>query len=899
MLTELEDKIVDLVKNLNQEEFIFEFLRLYDIPKQTISKLKAGTNNLSKVPGEVHLKNKLFFKPTTENIFSTFVKVDEFISELSSQPRYLFVTDFKTVLAKDTKTGDTLDIPLGKLHQNFDFFLAWNNMEKVDFTKENPADIKAAERFARIYDELIKVNQNAKSSVFNIFLIRLLFCLFAEDTGIFPQDKMFTNDIKTLSNVDGSDLNQLIKEIFGVLDERVKSDNVPGYLLKYPYVNGHLFSQPHEDLIFNQKIRRLIIEAGELLNWSQVNPDILGSMVQAVATDSTRSTLGMHYTSVSNIMKVLNPLFLDNLKSEFYSILHQDIKDETKLKKFELLMNRIRKIKFFDPACGSGNFLIIAYKEMRRLEMNIYQQIVLLNRKTKNITGMFYVPVIQLNQFYGIEIDDFAHHVAMLSLWIADHQMNIELHENFPEAVRATLPLQKVGAIRCGNALAISWNEVCPSNADDEVYIFGNPPYLGSRNQENIHKRDMARVFGNIKGYKKLDYISAWFLEGARYILNNQNAEYAFVTTNSVFQGEQVSILWNEIFKHNIEITFAYTSFKWTNHAKNSATVTVAIAGLSQKGKRNKKVIYNGLQSRSVSNISAYLAEGASFFVKSSTKSLFNLSKMQKGNAAYDDGQLTFSVEEYEDYTLKFPESKEFFRKYVSADDVISGVYKYCLWIDESNLDKALSIPFIRERIDNVRKYRLASKREVTIKQAEKPYAFGEIRYQSKMSIIIPVVSSETRRYIPIAIIDPEIIPSYSTFVLYDFQIWELGFLLSRMHMIWLRALGGKLETRYRYSAGLVYNTFPIPKLNQTTKDKLEAAVLEILDIRDEEGGTLSELYGSPLAENNPRPMNSRLQAAHETLDALIEGAYQKKAFANDEERLGLLLTMYQERMGK
>lgn len=348
MLIELEDKIMELVHSSNYDEFIFNFLRLYDIPNSTISKLQKGTNNLSKNVGEIHLKNKLYFKETTGDVFSAYVFVENLVNDMASKPRYLFITDYKTLLAKDTKTGNTLDIPFTDLPKNFDFFLAWNNIEKVDFDKENPADIKAAERFARIYDELVKENQNATTSALNLFLIRLLFCLFAEDTGIFEQEKMFTNDIKTLSREDGSDLNQIIRQIFEVLDKKEKTSGQPSFLNKYPYVNGRLFSKPHEDLKFSKRIRKLMIDAGELLNWATVNPDILGSMIQTVATDSTRSHLGMHYTSVPNIMKVINPLFLEDLKSEFYAIEASEIKDDLKVKKLEDLLVRIGKIKFFE-----------------------------------------------------------------------------------------------------------------------------------------------------------------------------------------------------------------------------------------------------------------------------------------------------------------------------------------------------------------------------------------------------------------------------------------------------------------------------------------------------------------------------------------------------------------------
>lgn len=514
MLIELEDKITELIENLEKDKFIFNFLSLYDFPKATITKLEKGVNNVSKNKNEIHLKAKLFFRKVEDDILKNYTEIENDLVEIKTKPRYIIVTDFKKLLAKDTKTQESLDIDFIELPKYYSFFLAWNNIEKIDYEKENPLDIKAAERFSKIYDELIKNNIDIDNKSLNLFLIRIIFCLFAEDTEMFEKAS-FTNDLKTLTSTDGRDFNDIIALIFeklSKLDMNVKYE----YLKKYPYVNGNLFSEEHKKIHFNSKLRKLIIEAGELLNWGKVNPDILGSMLQAVANSETRSNLGMHYTSIPNIMKVIKPLFLDELYTEFFDIKDSDLKDNTKLEKLEKLLERIGRMKFFDPACGSGNFLIVTYKELRRLEIEIYELIVFIKQKT-----FIYEPSIKLSQFYGIEIDDFAHDVAMLSLWIADHQMNIELKERLQNAFRNTLPLQKVGAIRCANSLKIDWNEVCPHTKDEEVFIFGNPPYLGTEKQSLEQKKDLEINCNDLGiNSKMVDYISGWFIKGTKYINN-------------------------------------------------------------------------------------------------------------------------------------------------------------------------------------------------------------------------------------------------------------------------------------------------------------------------------------------------------------------------------------------
>lgn len=890
-ITEYEDRIKALVDKEDHEGFIFDFLSIYDkISKATITKLRNGNNNHAKEPGEVHLKNKLYFKETSQDVLQTFANLEDKVNAQTSKPRYIIVTDYQQLLAKDMNTLDSLDIQFKELPRYFDFFLAWNGIEKADFEKENPADLKAAERFAKLFDAILKENENADRHALNLFLIRTLFCLFAEDTGIF--DKLiFTTYLKQMTAPDGSDFNERIRELFDFLDKAERTGNEPAYLSKFPYVNGQLFTESHMDLVFNEKIRDLIIDAGELIGWSDVNPDILGSMLQAVASDDKRSHLGMHYTSVPNIMKVIKPLFLDDLYEDFEAAKG----NEEKLAK---LYTRIGHIKFMDPACGSGNFLIITYKELRQLELAIYQEL------RKLDTGIYYVPSVNLSQFYGIEIEDFAVDVTRLSLWIAEHQMNKILEEKVNDAVRPLLPLQSAGAIVCGNALRLDWEEVMPHHKDEEVYIFGNPPYLGAKLQSKDQKMDLAHIFGEKVQYKKLDYISGWFYKAVELIKQSSKIESAFVSTNSITQGEQVSILWNPLLD-NIEISFAYESFKWNNNAKNNAGVMVVIIGLCNGSIQKSKKIFLSDGYKVVNNISPYISDSDNIIVYPLNIATNGLPNMVMGSMPRDGGNLILSEKEktqLEEYDIK----DNIVREYIGAQEFINGKKRYCLWLNKSLYNKYENISEIKERIQAVKEYRLASNAESTRKSADYSWEFvqkGEYEHaygyeiKNRLSIIIPSVSSEHRLYVPMGFVGEDTVISNLAMAIYDAPIWLLGLLQSRIHMVWLKAVGGKLETRYRYSASLVYNTFPVPELSTRRKNEIEDLVLNILDIRDEEGGTLAELYGSPLAEKNPKPMNPRLLKAHQELDEVVDRAYKKSGFKDDNERLSLLLKMYSEKV--
>lgn len=888
-ITEIEDHISNIISQDNHDQFIYDFLSVYDFPKATITKLRKGTNNLAKEPGEVYLKNRLYFKQTNTNLMQSFVDVKEKVNDLGSKPRYIMVTDFKNVLAEDIKTGDTLDVEFERLPQKFEFFLAWNGIEKADFDKENPADIRAAERFAKLYDIVVKDNPKATRHGLNLFLIRVLFCLFAEDTDIFEKN-LFTNRLKELTKPDGSDLDSFTEKLFSVLDvEKDKwSADTPSWLADFPYVDGDLFKDPHEHLKFTEQSRRLIIEAGEKLEWDQINPDILGSMIQAVASEDVRSHFGMHYTSVPNIMKVIKPLFLDDLRHTFENAKGNE-------KKLNELYDRIGKIKFMDPACGSGNFLIITYKELRRLEIDILKE---LNRM--GIPTM-YVPSVTLNQFYGIEIDDFACDVTRLSLWIAEHQMNKQLHKEIKDAIRPTLPLQHTGAIVCGNALRLDWNSVLSHEEDDEFYLFGNPPYLGSSLQSKQQKKDLKLLLEdkfNKTGYKKLDYIAGWFVLAGNMLATGKG-KFAFVTTNSINQGEQVAILWPYIINElGLHIDFAYPSFKWSNNARSNAQVTISIIGISKVNK-SSCVIVKGDKLIQTDNISPYLTSGRNIIVSKSNFQLCDLPSMIRGNMPTDGGGLIIKENDISNVPN---EIRPYAKNFVGTNELIKGKRRMALWLDYDSYKKVQFNDYVKSRIKIVKSMRLNSKKKSTNKLAKFPWKFEFISQPNNYSgntLVIPRHSSENRIYIPMGICDHNCIIADSANAVYNAPLWLFGLLESRIHMVWLKAVGGKLETRYRYDIKYVYNTFPVPRLSTRRKNEIEDLSWKILDIRDEEGGTLADLYGSPLATKNPKPMSSRLLAAHQELDQVVDRAYRDRPFKDDNERLSLLLDMYSQKINE
>lgn len=900
----IEEDIKTLVENFSEKDFIFDFLLAFGFTKMTIKRLREGNSNLSSKENQLIIKQKLFYEYCpSDNLYSTIDDLKNDSTTYTHKPRFIIVQNDKRLLAIDTKTNETLDAELTKLHKYVDFFLPWTGKEKYIAHQENPADVKAAEKMAKIYDEIVHLNpelvKKDKNHSLNVFLTRLLFCFFAEDTGIF-EDNLFSKTIVNHTNENGDDLADVLAILFESLDKNDKEKaSYPSYIQAFPYVNGKLFAQKADIPILNSKVRKLMIECGGQ-DWKEINPDIFGSMFQAVSVAEVRSGLGQHYTSVPNIMKVIEPLFLNDLREEY-----EKADTEKKLRK---LLDRIYNIKIFDPACGSGNFLIIAYKQLRLLEMDIIQKI-------QTLPGQhpFMMSQLQLQQFYGIEIDDFACEIATLSLWLAEHQMNRKFKELFGDC-KPSLPLSKSGNIVCGNATRLDWEEVCPKGirgitkkemeqktlfelqqakqleiqgTENEIYILGNPPYLGSSKQSDMQKQDLEINFNKYQNYKNLDYIACWFIKGAEYI-QAINAKLGLVSTNSICQGEQVEMLWPHVFEHNVEYSFVYNSFKWSNNAKKNAGVSCIIVGL-----RNccnaPKLIFNKEKCEIVKNINPYLvASNNNQIIGKMKNPLANIPKMLYGSKPVDEGNLLLSSEEKSNLIAKYPILNKYIKQYLGSDEYINGYLKYCLWIDDESYKEIKDIPEIRSRIDAVKEFRLKSKKDATRKIADIPYKFAEIRYNNSNCIIIPSVSSERREYIPIGFLPNNTVINNLAFAIYNADLWIFGLLSSKMHMLWVNTTAGRLGTGLRYSNTLCYNTFPFPDITDKQKKNIEYYVNNILAEREKHSDkTMAELY-------DPDKMPQGLREAHHSLDIAIEKCYRSTPFESDEKRLEHLFKLYE-----
>jgi hypothetical protein len=869
----LEEKLTSIVAKPDEDEFIYDLLSAYDQPRASISRLRRGTANLSKSTGEILWKRKLYFKVERER--DLHVLIDECQkSPVASKhrPRFVIVTDMKTLLAMDMANADSLDIPIKDLPKHYDFFLPWAGLEKAQISSENPADIKAAVKMGRLYDLILAdnpVHTTEQRHSLNVFLSRLLFCYFAEDTGIFAPNQ-FTNGVASHTESDGADLQAYLEKVFTVLSTQQRK-GLPQYLQDFPYVNGGLFSEEHPVPMFTRKSRQIIIECGSL-DWKAINPDIFGSMIQAVVHDDDRGKIGMHYTSVVNIMKVIEPLFLNDLREQ----LDAAGKDKKKLQQF---LDRLYHLRLFDPACGSGNFLIIAYKELCKLEIEAFK---MLHSKQ---TTFKYESKVRLSQFYGIELDDFAHETARLSLWLTAHQMNLAFREVFGDA-KPTLPLQDGGNIVSGNATQLKWTDVCPPSSQNEILIFGNPPYFGARNQSREQKADLALVFDNHEDHKDSDYVSCWFLKGAQYV-RNRRASIAFVATNSVCQGEQVGYLWPRILT-DLEIGFAHQAFKWTNNARNNAGVTCVIVGLRNPAQQ-PKVIFQQRATRIVKNISPYLIEGNNSVVRLRKVPLSPRPKVVMGNMARDGGNLILSDDEASYLRKTEPGSAKFLKRFSGGDEFLYSKKRWCLWITDETLGLAQTITPIRNRIDLVRQFRLASTARTTQQYGAIPHKFAQRNYVPGDCIIIPAQSSEQREYIPMGYLSNDIVISNLAYVVYNSSLWLYAIVSSRMHMAWVRIVGGALETRPRYSSELCYNTFPFPKLSDDQKNALKRVALRVLDVREQHSErTLAELYDS-------QEMPTALRRAHHELDEAVERCYRKAPFKDDEERFAYLFKEYEK----
>lgn len=899
---EIEQRLSLVPKSEGSMAVAYWLLHAFGKSERDIQRYQEGKGVLKTFDGLL-IKGLFCFRPaTTTRLFAELEQLKRDPQVLKAAPKIIAVSDGQVLLAYDLREKDTYENPLNRVYCDFAFFYPLMDVERVRYVEESPADIKAAEKLAKLHDELRAYNEFRSDSDLhdlNIFITRLLFCFFAEDTGIF-EENLFTSSIIRYTKEDGSDLTDYLARTFNIMDVSVRTRETLSIIKQFPYVNGGLFSRHIQIPRMGAKARKIIIECGEL-DWKDINPDIFGSMIQAVVNPEERANQGMHYTSVPNIMKVINPLFLDELRGEYnklnehYEQLLQMKKigalsvkqfyDECKAvkRKCEALLKRMSRMKFFDPACGSGNFLIITYKSLRFLEMDILN----LERKCTAEGEILFVDnsVISLSQFYGIELLDFPHEVAMLSLWLAEHQMNTKLNAEFGVNTKA-LPLKNITQIVCGNACRIDWNSVCPHTAEEEVFVFGNPPYLGGKLQSKVQKEDQILVLGHLPSFKNLDYISIWFYKASQYISNN--CQSAFVSTNSIVQGEQVGMLWPHLYANNVDISFVYKPFKWENNAKYNAGVTCVIVGLMQNGCNRRKLIYDGLNSKKVKNITPYLVEGNSIIVHSSNESISGLPLMEYGNMPLEGGFLKLNQVEKDLIINEYPQAARFVKPLIGGEEFLNSIPRYCLWIDDEDKNEALAIQPLKERIDGVYNFRMTGG-DVAKTLVNRSHQFRYRKLARNNEIIVACTSSERREYMACGFYDASYITMNSVEVIYDGDFWVFGVISSKLHMLWTKTIGGYLGTSIRYSTQLCYNTFPFPKISSEKKVEIEAAAEDVLVAREfYPDKTLADLY-------DPDKMPQDLRDAHEKLDDIVESCYPGYPFASDEARLECLFKLYEK----
>ncbi len=878
-LHEVEANVADL--NLSQGfELIYDLLQAYGLPAASVTRLRNGSYNKADDADQVLWRDKVFYRYVdgNEDIHALIdaARADDSIKK--QRPRFLIVRNREQIVAIDARTGDTLDTRLADLPSYSAFFLPWSGVEKTQLESVNYADIKAAERMARLYDEIVKHNQIETTEdvhSLNVFFTRLLFCFFAEDTGVFT-DGIFTNGIASHTATDGSDTGRYLDELFAVLDTPIDSrDGVSAHFKNFGYVNGRLFSAHSSAPTFSRKAREIVIECGSL-NWSVINPDIFGSMMQAVVHPGQRESLGMHYTSVENIMKVIRPLFLDELQAAFEAA-------DTKAK-LNRLHDRIASIRCFDPACGSGNFLVIAYKELRKLEHGILSRLQEVDPRAP--LALFQDSRIRLENFYGIEIDDFAHEIAILSLWLAKHQMNVEFKERFGADIRL-IPLRDTGTVECANAARIDWDTVCPGAHDGETYLFSNPPYLGARLQSPQQKADLQGLEGFGPISNSLDYVATWFLLGARYVTEHQ-AALGFVSTNSICQGDQVALLWPHIYVLGADIAFGVQAFRWNNNARANAGVTCVIIGIRPDGNYPRVVYRDGFR-QSAPLISPYLVPSRRrTIVAARRQPPESLPEMVFGTRAVDGGNLILSPAERSSLLAAHPEADPYLRRFIGATEFLGGIDRYVLYLDDPNVEEAKAIPEIAQRLERVAAVRRESREKRTRELAASPHAFYATSYEQRTSIVVPLHSSQNREYIPMGFLDAKTIVSNACSAIYGAEPWLFALLTSRMHNVWVRAVCGRIKTDFRYSATLCYNTFPVPSLSGKQHELLSERAFAVLEAREHYSDkTLAQLY-------DPKQMPSELREAHQFLDVAVDQLYRSRPFRSDDERLELLFDMYE-----
>lgn len=903
---EIEQAITDLAEQpFDRAEFPYAFLEAFGNKATTIKRLRAGASNKSDLGGVLQTNNIHILTCDVGRVTQTLAALKASSATAKAKAKFILATDGADFEAEDLTSGETVACAFKDFPDHFGFFLPLAGISTVRQISENAFDIRATSRLNRLYVELLKDNPEwgtaERRHDMNKLMARLIFCFFAEDTDIFVGKGRFTETVAQMSARDSSNTHEVLATLFRTMNtkrENRAAAKVPRWAEDFPYVNGQLFSGGDEVPRFSKIARSYLLHVGGL-DWTKINPDIFGSMIQAVAEDEERGELGMHYTSVPNILKVLNPLFLDDLRSKL-----EEAGDNPRM--LLNLRKRIARIRVFDPACGSGNFLVIAYKEMRAIEAEI-------NRRRGEPDRASEIP---LTNFRGIELRDFPAEIARLALVIAEYQCDV-LYRGQKLALAEFLPLRSENWITCGNALRLDWLSICPPTgtgvkvqADDlfgspldqaeidfeneggETYICGNPPYLGSTWQNVEQKSDLEAVFGKrAKNWKSLDYVAGWFMKAADYGVHTQSTA-AFVSTNSICQGAQVPILWPLVFDSGHQIAFAHTSFKWANLASHNAGVTVAIVAISNHAPKLRRLFSiaddGSTIEKQVEFINAYLVPGQNVIVSPLSRPLDDRGLMEWGNKPTDGGNLFLTPDERDAVLHESPDAAHFIRRFLGAQEFIRGEQRYCLWIEDAERANAEAIPELKRRIDAVAKMRAESKAAETRPAAAFPHRFRQIQSTARnYSLVVARVSSESREYLPIGLEDNRTIIGDRNFALYDSPPWNLALIASRLHWVWIGTVCVRMRTDFSYSNTLGWNTFPVPTLTEKNKADLARSAEDILLAREHHfPATIADLY-------DPEKMPADLRAAHDRNDEVLERIYIGRRFKNDTERLEKLFDLY------
>jgi hypothetical protein len=866
--------------------FLVEFFNVFGISSKRVSTFEHRVKKLDDKDGYIDLLWKgtilIEMKSRGKNLERAYQQAIDYTHGLKQHelPKYILISDFENFKLYDLEENKTVEFKLKDLVNNVQHFGSILGYQKKVYKEQDPANIKAAELMGKLHDRLEEIGYTGHP--LEVYLVRILFLMFAEDTTIFEKQQ-FQEYLEQRTAEDGSDLASKLQELFQVLNTAKENrfKNLDEQLADFPYVNGKLFEEILPTASFDSKMRQALLDCC-YIDWSQISPAIFGSMFQSVMNPKERRNLGAHYTSETNILKLIKPLFLDDLYKEFESI--KDNKN--KLPEFH---KKLSNLKFLDPACGCGNFLVITYRELRLLELEILRAS---NKTGQRVFDIREIILLDVDIMYGIEFEEFPARIAEVAMWLIDHQMNMQISNEFGQYF-VRLPLKKAAKIVHGNALQIDWENIVSKK--ELSFIIGNPPFIGKSNQNANQKKDLERIFETVKGAGVMDYVSAWYVKAAQ-LIQDTKIKVSFVSTNSITQGEQVGILWNLLFnKYKIKIHFAHRTFSWSNEAKGNAAVHVVIIGFANFDTTNKSIfeyehIKGAPHELKVKNINPYLLEGKDNFVVKRRAPICKVSEMIKGSMPNDGGYFLFTKEEKEMFVSKEPNSKTLFRRFIGGYEFLNNVERWCLWLVEANPTLIINLPLVMDRIEKVRKNRLESNRATTQKDALTPMLFGEIRQTNSDYLALPEVSSENRNYIPIGYVPNTTIASNKIYMVPNASLFSFGILSSIMHNAWVKQISGRMKSDISYSTGIVYNNFPFPE-NPTEKQikSIEEKAQKVLDARLEfPTSSLSDLY-------NALAMPLSLIKAHNELDKAVDLAYRSLPFTSEANRMVFLFELYEK----